>query len=504
MLYNPINKLIVWVMKRRFAKVNRGFSHPEEVQFRTLKNLVKTAEKTEWGKLFDFANVKSYEDFARKVPVQNYSTLKPYIDRIRGGEQNLLWPTHIKWFAKSSGTTSGRSKFIPVSQEAIDKCHFKGGRDLLSIYFSQKPDSNMFEGYSLRLGGSTTFNSKNHETYFGDLSAILIENLPYWTEVRCTPNQSTALMEEWESKLEKIVDEAIKKNVTSLIGVPSWMLVLIKKVLERTGAKDLSEVWPNLELYGHGGVSFAPYEKQFKKLLPDSVTYLETYNASEGFFGIQDRIDEPGLALLVDQGIFYEFIPYTPDGRRAGNPIPLSQVQEGVDYAVIITTNAGLWRYEIGDTVRFNSTAPYRFEISGRTQHFINAFGEELIIDNAEKALKNTCDSLGVEVLEYTAAPIYMDERAKGAHEWVIEFSEPPQDMQYFRDILDSELKKVNSDYEAKRHRDIALQPPIIHQAKNQLFYEWLKQNGKLGGQHKIPRLSNQRKHIDELLKLNK
>jgi hypothetical protein len=504
MLYNPINKLIVWVMKRRFAEVKHGFTNPEEVQLRTLMNLVKTAEKTEWGKLFDFAHIKSYEDFARKVPVQNYSTLKPYIDRIRGGEQTLLWPTHIKWFAKSSGTTSGRSKFIPVSQEAIDKCHFKGGRDLLSIYFSQRPDSNMFEGYSLRLGGSTTFNSKNHETYFGDLSAILIENLPYWTEVRCTPNQSTALMEEWESKLEKIVDEAIKKNVTSLIGGPSWMLVLIKKVLERTGAKDLSEVWPNLELYGHGGVSFAPYEKQFKKLLPDSVTYLETYNASEGFFGIQDRINEPGLALLVDQGIFYEFIPYTPDGRRAGNPIPLSHVQEGVDYAVVISTNAGLWRYEIGDTVRFNSTAPYRFEISGRTQHFINAFGEELIIDNAEKALKNTCDSLGVEILEYTAAPIYMDERAKGAHEWVIEFSEPPKDMQYFRDILDSELKKVNSDYEAKRHRDSALQPPIIHQAKNQLFYEWLKQNGKLGGQHKIPRLSNQRKHIDELLKLNK
>lgn len=504
MLYNPINSIIVWVMKNRFKKVDKALSNPKEVQLRTLKKIVGVSKKTKWGKTHSLSKVKSYDDFKNLVPLQDYPSLKPYIDRIRKGEENVLWPTHIKWFAKSSGTTSGKSKFIPVSQEAIDHCHFKGGRDLLAIYISQNPDTRMFDGYSLRLGGSTTFNSKNHESYFGDLSAILIENLPFWIEVRCTPTQSTALMEEWESKLEKIVDEAIHKNVTSLIGVPSWMLVLLKKVLEKTGAKTIAEVWPNLELYGHGGVSFAPYEKQFKKLLPEKVTYLETYNASEGFFGIQDRIDQPGLALLVDQGVFYEFIPYTPEGKVAGSPIPLWEVVPDLDYAMVITTNAGLWRYKIGDTVRFTSTDPYRIEISGRTQHFINAFGEELIIDNAEKALKRTCEQLGVEILEYTAAPVYMDENAKGAHEWVIEFSSPPADLTSFRDFLDSELKKVNSDYEAKRHKDMALQPPIIHMAKNQLFYEWLKKNGKLGGQHKIPRLSNQRKHIDELLALNK
>lgn len=492
-------------MRRRYAKIERFMISPHDVQFKLMMDLVRKAQSTEWGKRYDYKSISSYKDFAEHVPLQNYESLESEINRVRQGEQNLLWPTEIKWFAKSSGTTSSKSKFLPVSLEAIEENHFKGGRDLLAFYCNEIERTKMFSGYSLRLGGSTTFNSSNHETYYGDLSAVLIENLPFWVEIRSTPNQAVALMEEWESKIEKIVDQAIKQNVTSMFGVPSWMLVLCRRVLEKTGAKNLLEVWPNLELYAHGGVSFTPYRKQFEELIPkDDFVYLETYNASEGFFGIQDKLDSEGMLLMLDNGIFYEFIPMSEFKGLDSVAVPLSEVVEGVSYAMVITTNAGLWRYVIGDTVMFTSRSPYRIKITGRTKLFINAFGEELIIDNAEKAVKEACMKTGAEVKEFTAAPYYMAGQDSGAHEWIIEFTKRPSNLEDFETVLDDSLQKLNSDYEAKRHKNMALKPPIVHEAKAELFHDWLKTKGKLGGQHKVPRLANDRVLIEELLKLNR
>lgn len=505
MILNPVNKAIAWQMRRRYRHIEDFMLHPTDVQSRLLTKLISKASSTEWGKKFQFSKVKSYEDFRSSVPLQNYESLQCEIDRIRKGEQNILWPTEIKWFAKSSGTTSAKSKFLPVSQEAIEENHFKGGRDLLSFFCTNVDETNMFSGYSLRLGGSTTFNSSNHETYYGDLSAVLIENLPFWVEMRSTPNQAIALMDEWETKIEKIVDSTIKQNVTSFFGVPSWMLVLCRRVLEKTGAENLLEVWPNLELYAHGGVSFTPYRKQFEELIPKAdFKYLETYNASEGFFAIQDSFDANGMLLMLDNGIFYEFIPMNEFKGLESKAIPIWEVEEGVNYAMVITTNAGLWRYVIGDTVKFTSTAPYRIAITGRTKLFINAFGEELIIDNAEKAVREACLKTNAEVREFTAAPYYMAGTDSGAHEWIIEFSKRPSSLEDFETVLDDSLRALNSDYEAKRHKNMALKAPIVHEAKEELFHHWLKQKGKLGGQHKVPRLANDRDLIEELLELNR
>ncbi|KAB2805331.1 GH3 auxin-responsive promoter family protein [Phaeocystidibacter luteus] len=505
MAIDPVNKLIAWQMRRRYGKIERFMLNPHQVQEELLLKLVKKAANTEWGKRHNFKSISSFSDFQNSAPLQNYESLKDDIDRIRLGEQNILWPTEIKWFAKSSGTTSSKSKFLPVSLEAIEQNHFKGGRDLLAFYCNEIHETTMFSGYSLKLGGSTTPNSSNHETYYGDLSAVLIENLPFWVEMRSTPNQAIALMEEWESKIEKIVDRAIKQNVTSLFGVPSWMLVLCRRVLEKTGADNLLEVWPNLELYAHGGVSFTPYRKQFEELIPkDDFVYLETYNASEGFFAIQDTVESQGMLLMLDNGIFYEFIPMSEYKGIESRTIPLHEVQPDVNYAMVITTNAGLWRYIIGDTVKFTSTAPYRIEITGRTKLFINAFGEELIIDNAEKAIKQACVRTGAEVKEYTAAPYYMEGQDSGAHEWIVEFSKRPSNLEDFETVLDDSLRELNSDYEAKRHKNMALKAPIVHEAKPELFHQWLKQKGKLGGQHKVPRLANDRVLIEELLRLQR
>lgn len=492
-------------MRRRYNKIERFMYAPEQIQHELLAQLVKKASSTEWGRKYGFKDIRRYQDFQEQVPLQNYESLEKDIDRIRQGQQNILWPTEIKWFAKSSGTTSSKSKFLPVSLEAIEENHFKGGRDLLAFYCSEVEETKMFSGYSLRLGGSTTFNSSNHETYYGDLSAVLIENLPFWVEMRSTPNQAVALMDEWETKIEKIVDRAIQQNVTSFFGVPSWMLVLCRRVLERTGANNLLEVWPNLELYAHGGVSFTPYRKQFEELIPkDDFVYLETYNASEGFFAIQDKLDSDGMLMMLDNGIFYEFIPMSEYKSTESKAIPLDQVEQGVNYAMVITTNAGLWRYIIGDTVKFTSIKPYRIEITGRTKLFINAFGEELIIDNAEKAVREACAMTGAEVKEFTAAPYYMAGQDSGAHEWIVEFTKRPSSLEDFETVLDDCLQALNSDYEAKRHKNMALKAPIVHEAKQELFHEWLKQKGKLGGQHKVPRLANDRAFLEELLELNK
>ena len=429
--------------------------------------------------------------------------IKILLKELEKANQNIFWPTQIKWFAKSSGTTNAKSKFIPVSTESLEDCHYAASKDLLCMYLNNNENSQLFTGKSLRLGGSKELYKENG-TVFGDLSAILIDNMPFWAEFSSTPSSKVSLMSDWETKMQAIVDETIQENVTSLAGVPSWMLVLLNNVLETTGKHNLLEVWPNLEVYFHGGVSFVPYADQYKKILPkNTFKYYEIYNASEGFFAIQDQNNSSELLLMLDYGIFYEFIPMDTYGTKNESIISLSEVEKDKNYAVLITTNAGLWRYKIGDTVRFTSIKPYRIKVSGRTKHHINAFGEELIIENAEDALKKVCKTTQSEIVDYTAAPVFMKGKEKGAHEWLIEFKTPPKDLNQFNELLDSTLQSLNSDYEAKRYNNMTLNKPKIHQAREKLFYDWLKANNKLGGQHKVPRLSNTRDYIDELLNLN-
>ncbi len=498
-----VNSIASWFLKKRFHQIELFLKYPNEVQNELLLNLIDIAKHTEIGKAYDFASITNYETFAERIPIKNYEGWHDLIERSRKGESNIFWPGPINWFAKSSGTTNAKSKFIPVSSESLEDCHYAAGKDLLCMYLNNNPDSQLFTGKSLRLGGSKELYEENG-TVFGDLSAILIDNMPFWAEFSSTPSNKVSLMSDWEYKMQAIVNETINENVTSLTGVPSWMLVLLNNVLETTGKQNLFDIWPNLEVYFHGGVSFTPYRDQYQAILPKSdFRYYEIYNASEGFFAIQDQNNSCELLLMLDYGIFYEFIPMDTYGNTDEKAIPLSAVQLGVNYAVVITTNAGLWRYKIGDTVRFTSLSPYRIKISGRTKHHINVFGEELIIENAEDALKSVCKSTKAEIVEYTAAPIFMNGKEKGAHEWLIEFKTPPKDITYFNELFDKTLKDLNSDYEAKRYNDITLNKPTIHIARRQLFYDWLKLNDKLGGQHKIPRLSNTRDYMDDLLRLN-
>jgi hypothetical protein len=418
----------------------------------------------------------------------------------------VLWPTEIKWFAKSSGTTDNKSKFIPVSLESLEECHYKAGKDMLSLYCNNFPNTALFSGRGLAIGGSHKINEINNASFLeGDLSAIIIENLPFWAEFIRVPRKSTALMDNWEEKIEMMADETIPHNLTSLSGVPSWMLLLLRRVLEKTGKSDLSEVWPNLEVYFHGGVNFDPYREQFRHLIrSSSMNYMETYNASEGFFGIQDRSDSNELLLMMDYGIFYEFIPVSNLGSEHPRSMGLDEVDTETNYALVISTNGGLWRYLIGDTIRFTSLNPFRIQITGRTKNFINAVGEEVIVDNAEKAIATACKKCHAVVSEYTAAPLFSREENRVAHEWVIEFESAPADLEYFTETLDNALKSLNSDYEAKRFHDMILRPPIVHEVPPATFYNWLKMKGKLGGQNKVPRLSNNRIYIDEILKLAK
>ncbi len=498
-----VNSIASWFLKKRFHQIELFLKYPNEVQTELLLNLIETAKDTQIGKKFDFASINNYRTFAERIPISTYEEYHDIIERSRNGETNIFWPTPIKWFAKSSGTTNAKSKFIPVSMESLEDCHYAAGKDLLCMYLNNNENSQMFTGKSLRLGGSKELYRENG-TVFGDLSAILIDNMPLWAEFSSTPSNKVSLMSDWEHKMQAIVDETINENVTSLTGVPSWMLVLLNNVLETTGKNNLFDIWPNLEVYFHGGVSFTPYKDQYKKILPQSgFKYYEIYNASEGFFAIQDKNNSSELLLMLDYGIFYEFIPMDTYGTSNQKVIPLSEVKLHQNYAVIITTNAGLWRYKIGDTVRFTSLHPYRIKVSGRTKHHINVFGEELIIENAEEALKKVCKKTKSQIVDYTAAPIFMKGKEKGAHEWIIEFKTHPEDIHYFNELFDNALKALNSDYEAKRYNNITLNKPSIHIARKNLFYDWLKQNNKLGGQHKVPRLSNTRVYIDELLKLN-
>lgn len=496
-----INSIASWLMKKRMHQIELFMRYPHEVQRDALMRLLRLSGDTEWGIKYGYSSIKSYQEFVSRVPVNDYEGFKPYIDRIRKGEQYLLWPTEIRWFAKSSGTTSDKSKFIPVSEESLEECHFKGGKDMLSIYCSNYPETQMFTGKSLTLAGSLRNTGELVNMSEGDLSAVIVQNLPFLAELARTPNTEIALMEDWDHKIIELAKATIPQPVTSLIGVPSWMLLLMRHVLEVTGKKTIPEVWPMLEVFFHGGVNFSPYRQSFQSIMGEQgIHYVETYNASEGFFGIQDQPGQSEMLLMLDYGVFYEFIPmkeYQTGNRTA---IPLSDVELHVDYAVVISTNGGLWRYLIGDTLRFTEKEPYRFRISGRTKNFINAFGEELMIENAEEALRIACEKTGSIIAEYSAGPVYPEAGKPGRHQWLIEFSKAPLSLPYFSELLDNALKSLNSDYEAKRFHDMIMSGPEITCMPQGAFFNWLRSKNKLGGQNKVPRLSNNRDIIHELL----
>jgi len=503
MALSIINSFASWVLKQRIHQIELFLKYPHEVQEELLMKLLRSSENTILGKKYDYASIKSYRTFSERIPISSYEDIEPLIERTRKGEQNVLWETPIKWFAKSSGTTNAKSKFIPVSNQALEDCHYKGSKDLLCLYLNNNENSELFTGKSLRLGGSKQIYEDN-DTFFGDLSAILIENMPIWAEFSSTPSSKISLMSEWETKIMAIINETKNENVTSFAGVPSWMLVLMNKVLEETGKSNLMEVWPNLEVYFHGGVSFDPYREQYQKILPKKdFKYYEIYNASEGFFAIQDLNHSSDLLLMLDYGIFYEFIPMDTFGTPNQRIIRLSEVELHKNYAIVITTNSGLWRYLIGDTVRFTSLNPYRIRVTGRTKHHINVFGEELMVENTDQAIAKACQVMGAEVVDYTVAPIFMEGKEKGAHEWMIEFKQNPEDIEQFQKVLDETLQTLNSDYEAKRYNNMTLNPLQLNVARPNLFYDWLKDQDKLGGQHKIPRLSNQRDYLEQLKNLS-
>ncbi len=500
-----INSILTWVMKKRIHQIELFMKYPNEVQDELFKKLIQMGAQTEFGKKYGFDSIQSYQQYCKQVPIHSYEKMFPYIDRLMRGEQNILWPTEIKWFSKSSGTTNARSKFIPVSQEALDDCHFKGGKDLLSIYVNNFPDTHLFDGKGLAVGGSHQINEydSTSSSFYGDVSAVIMQNLPHWAQIIRTPSLETALMGNWEEKIEKMARETANVNVTNIAGVPTWTILLVQRIVEIQGRNNIMEVWPQLEVFFHGAVSFKPYKNLFKSLIPnESMRYWEIYNASEGFFGIQDQSGSEEMLLMLDYGIYYEFIPFDEIEDEFPKTVNLSGVELGKNYAMLISTNAGLWRYSIGDTIKFTSLAPYRIKISGRTKHFMNAFGEEVIIENAEAAITRACQLTGSEIDNFTAAPIYLNEGKKGSHEWIIEFKIEPNNLNEFTSILDQSLRDINSDYDAKRANDLALIVPTVHAVQSGTFYNWMKRRGKLGGQNKVPRLSNSREYVDDILKM--
>jgi len=502
----PFNSLFAWIIKKRMHQIDLFRKYPADVQNEVFEKLVTHGALTEYGMKYNFSQISSYEDFKNTAPLMEYEDFKPWIDRVMAGEQDLLWPGETKWFAKSSGTTSSRSKLIPVTKESLEDCHYKGGKDLLSLYYDNHPNRKLYTGKHLIIGGSAEIhtNPLSEDSYFGDLSAIIVKNLPWWCEIRRTPAKEIALLSEWEDKIERMARSTIKDDVKIIAGVPSWTLVLANRILEITGKSNLKEVWPNLEMFMHGGVNFEPYREQFKKLIPDdSMNYVETYNASEGFFGIQDLVKADEMLLMLDYGVFFEFIPMSEfKGKESKTIVSIDDVETGVNYAIVISTNAGLWRYIIGDTIRFTSTLPYRFKITGRTKSFINTFGEELIVENAELAITEACSKTNAQIREFTVAPVYMEGKEQGAHEWLIEFMQYPDEMDRFNLVLDEKLREINSDYDAKRYHDLVIDKPIVKVVPKESFEEWLKQNGKLGGQNKIPRLSNDRTILEQILQI--
>jgi hypothetical protein len=492
-------------MKQRIHQIELFMKYPHEVQEELLKTLIQTAKNTDFGQQYEFSSIQSYQQYRERVPVHNYEQIFPYVDKLMRGEQNILWPSEIKWFSKSSGTTNARSKFIPVSQEALDDCHMKGGKDLLSIFVNNYPDTTIFDGKGLAVGGSHQQNNYDPSatSYYGDVSAVIMQNLPVWAQFIRTPSLETALLSNWEEKIEKLARETAKENVTNIVGVPTWTILLIQKIVELENKNNILDVWPNLQVFFHGAVSFSPYRALFKSLIPsDKMVYWETYNASEGFFGIQDQRNSEDLLLMLDYGIFYEFIPADEMENENPKAIGLDDVQLNKNYVMLITTNAGLWRYNIGDTIKFSSLSPFRIRITGRTRHFINAFGEEIIVENAEAAIARACEATGAVIDNFTAAPVYLEAGKKGRHQWIIEFRTEPVALHQFTAVLDETLRSINSDYDAKRAHDLALLPPQIDIVKPGTFYNWMKQRGKLGGQNKVPRLSNTREYVDDIMKL--
>lgn len=491
-------------MRKRIHQIELFMKYPHDVQKELLVYLLEEAKNTEFGKKYGFKDLKDYESFKANVPLHSYEEIFPYIQRLMKGEQNILWPSEVKWFAKSSGTTAGRSKFIPVSPEALEDCHFKGGKDLISLYVNNYPDTKMFSGKGLAIGGSHQINEYDPKasSYYGDVSAVIMKNLPLWAQFIRTPSLDIALMDKWEEKIEKMATATADENVTSLSGVPTWTILLLQRILEIKNKKNIREVWPNIEAFFHGAVAFHPYQPLFDKLISPPMNYVEIYNASEGFFGIQDQTDSKEMLLMLDYGIFYEFIPLEQIDKENPDTIPLVHVKVGQVYAMVISTNAGLWRYQIGDTVKFTSVNPYRIKITGRTKHFINAFGEEVMIENAEEAVSYACAKTNSIIDNYTAAPIYLEEGKRGGHEWIIEFVNAPESLDKFTNLLDQRLREVNSDYDAKRQDDLALVEPKIHSVKSGTFYNWMKKRGKLGGQNKVPRLSNNREYVEDILEM--
>ncbi|MFT4094731.1 MAG: GH3 auxin-responsive promoter family protein [Niabella sp.] len=490
--------------RMRHWRIEAWRSHPVDSQREVIQNLVTSAQYTEFGRKHNFSNIYNIRHFKKAVPVCEYDDLKPYIERMIQGEQNLLWNSPVYWFAKSSGTTSDKSKFIPVSEESLEDCHYKAAKDVLTMYYKFNPYSAMLTGKGLVLGGSHTINPVNNDAQYGDLSAVLLQNSPFWGHWLRTPDLEVALMDKWEHKLEKMAEQTVHENVTSITGVPTWTLILFKRLLEMTGKKNIAEVWPSLELYMHGGVSFRPYKEQFDAIIGQPINYLETYNASEGFFAANEFPGDNGMILFTDHGIFLEFMPMSEYGKADPQTIGLKDIDLNTNYALVISTNGGLWRYLIGDTIKFVSKDPYKIVVSGRIKHYINAFGEEIIVDNSDQAISIACKITGAVVKDYTAAPVYFSETSNGAHEWLIEFEKEPGNLEQFAKELDAALQDINSDYEAKRYKNIALRLPLVHSLPRGSFNKWLQQKGKLGGQNKVPRLNNERKYVEEILNLNK
>jgi hypothetical protein len=497
------NNIFSWLIKRRIRQIDFFKNNPTAVQQNLLKNMLVKCSSTKFGGLFSFKDISDYQTFSKKVPLHDYTTIYPLVEEVLQGKQNILWPGLTSWFSKSSGTTSHRSKILPVTKEHLFDCHYKGGKDLLSLYYHNYPNRKLYNGKHLIIGGSSEINTLGKNSYIGDLSAIIIKNLPFWAEIRRTPSRETSLLANWEEKLDKMVKETIHEDVYILAGVPSWTLVLLKRILEYTGKKHIKEVWPNLELYMHGGVNFAPYKSEFEIIIGKKINYVETYNSSEGFYGIQDQPNSDELLLMLDYGIFYEFIPMeTYDGLNSQTVLSLADIEVNKNYALVISTNAGLWRYIIGDTISFTSKTPYRFRITGRTSQCLNVFGEEVIVENADRAIADTCTETNAFLKDYAVFPIYLENKKQGAHEWFIEFSKEPKSKEEFTFILDQKLQAINSDYAAKRQGDFVLTLPTIHFLPKNTFETWLIRQNKLGGQHKIPRLNNTREIVEQLHQL--
>jgi len=486
--------------RMRFWRIANWKNNPIAAQRHVLQHLITAAQYTEFGKKYNFTRLFTVKEFKAKVPIQDYESLKPYINRMMEGEENVLWNEPVNWFAKSSGTTNDKSKYIPISNESLQNNHYKANKDVLTNYYNNFPGSDLLTGKGLVVGGSHQISKVSDDIQYGDLSAVLMQNSPFWGQWLRTPELSIALLDEWENKIEKLAQTTSNENVTSLAGVPTWTLILLKRILEIKNKQTIAEVWPNLELYINGGVSFVPYREQFEKIIGKPINYLEVYNASEGFFAAQEHPEDEGMTLYTEHGIFYEFMPVEEYGKEKPQTVGLKEVQLNKNYALVISTTGGLWRYLVGDTVQFTSLNPYQLKVSGRLKHYINTFGEEVIVDNSDHAIAQACARTGSVVNDYTAAPVYFSEGRNGCHEWLIEFDQPPSDLEQFTYELDSALKSANSDYEAKRYNSIALSLPKVHILPKGIFASWLQSKGKIGGQHKVPRLSNDRKIIEEIL----